>query len=80
MVGRTAAVVDSCCRSCAPARRHHPPAADRRLADALGVKGSEPQVGGYVHELEAGLLLSNQGSPGGCHALADDPGRAAAAA
>ncbi len=35
----------------------------RRLAELLGVKGSEPQVAGYVHELEAGLLAPTRVRP-----------------
>jgi hypothetical protein len=42
-----------------------------RLAEALGVKGSEYQVAGYVHELEAGLLSPARVRPAVVTALAE---------
>jgi hypothetical protein len=42
----------------------------RRLAEALGVAGSEQQVAGYVHELEAGLLAPTRVQPAVVGALA----------
>lgn len=42
----------------------------RRLAEALGVAGSEPQVEGYVHELEVGLRSPLQVRPAVVSALA----------
>ncbi len=41
-----------------------------RLAQALGVTGSERQVAGYVHELEAGLLAPSRVRPAVVTALA----------
>jgi hypothetical protein len=43
----------------------------RRLAEALGVAGCEPQVAGYVHELEAGLLPPAAVRPAVVAALAE---------
>jgi hypothetical protein len=43
----------------------------QRLAEALGVKGSERQVAGYVHELEAGLLPPARVRPAVVDALAE---------
>jgi hypothetical protein len=42
----------------------------RRLAELLGVSGSEQQVAGYVHELEAGLLSPSRVKPAVVSALA----------
>jgi hypothetical protein len=42
----------------------------RRLAERLGVAGSEPQVAGYVHELETGLLSPRRVRPAVVAALA----------
>jgi hypothetical protein len=42
----------------------------RRLAALLGVKGSESQVGGYLHELESGLLEPARVRPAVVAALA----------
>lgn len=42
----------------------------RRLAEVLGVKGSEPQVDGYVHELETGQLSPRRVRPAVVKALA----------
>jgi hypothetical protein len=42
-----------------------------RLAAALGVKGAEPQVDGYVHELEAGLRSPLDVRPAVVSALAE---------
>jgi hypothetical protein len=41
-----------------------------RLCEALGVRGSERQVGDYVHELEAGLLSPTRVRPAVVSALA----------
>jgi len=41
-----------------------------RLCEALGLAGSEPQVGNYVHELEAGLLSPASVRPAVVSALA----------
>jgi hypothetical protein len=41
-----------------------------RLCEALGVRGSERQVGDYVHELEAGLLSPARVRPAVVSALA----------
>ena len=51
-----------------------------RLCEALGVAGSERQVGDYVHELEAGLLSPARVRPAVVSALAVGAGRAARAA
>jgi hypothetical protein len=42
----------------------------QRLAEQLGVGGAEQQVGGYVHELEAGLLSPRRVQPAVVEALA----------
>jgi hypothetical protein len=42
----------------------------RRLAQRLGVAGSEPQVAGYLHELETGLLSPRRVRPAVVAALA----------
>lgn len=43
----------------------------RRLTELLGVKGSEPQVAGYVHELETGQLAPTRVRPAVVRALAE---------
>jgi hypothetical protein len=42
----------------------------RRVAELLGVKGSEPQVAGYVHELETGQLAPTRVRPAVVRAFA----------
>jgi hypothetical protein len=42
----------------------------QRLAERLGVGGAEEQVGGYVHELEAGLFSPRRVQPAVVDALA----------
>lgn len=42
-----------------------------RLAEILGVRGSETQVGDYVHELEAGFLSPRRVRPAVVDALAE---------